>query len=124
VSRPSATVIAWRTAHGLIALSFLWAIAYVWWCALSGRRGRWLRPAIAALVGEGVVVAANGGDCPLGPLGDRLGDATPLFELVLSPRAARLAVPTLGAVTAAGLALLAARSRPRPLAQPAPSPLR
>jgi hypothetical protein len=53
----------------------------------------------------------NGGDCPLGPLGDRIGDATPLFELVLSPRAARRAIPALGAVTVVGLGLLAARSR-------------
>jgi hypothetical protein len=92
----------------LIAIGFLVSIGYLWWCALPGRRGRWLRPAIGALVGEGVLVVTNGGDCPLGPLGGRLGDPVPLFELVLSPRAARRAVPTLGAVTAAGLGLLAA----------------
>jgi hypothetical protein len=104
-------VIAWRFAHGLIAVGFLASIGYVWWCALSGRRGRFLGSAIAALVGEGALVVANRGDCPLGRLGDRIGDPVPLFELVLSPRAARLAVPTLGAVTVAGLGLLAARSR-------------
>jgi hypothetical protein len=97
--------------HGAIAAGFLSAIAYVWWCGLSGRRGRWLKPAVAALAGEGLVVGVNGGDCPLGPLGDRIGDATPLFELVLSPRAAHRAVPTLGAVAAAGVALVALRSR-------------
>ncbi len=58
-------------------------------------------------------MAANKGDCPLGPLGDRVGDPMPLFGLVLPPRAAKLAVPVLGAVTAAGIALLAIRS-PRP----------
>jgi hypothetical protein len=104
-------VIAWRSAHGLIAVGFLASIGYVWWCALSGKRGRFLRPAIAALLGEGALVIANRGDCPLGRLGVRIGDPVPLFELVLSPRAARLAVPTLGAVTVAGLGLLAARSR-------------
>jgi hypothetical protein len=107
----SPAVVVWRAAHGLIALGFLTSIGYVWWCALSGRRGPYLRPAIAALAGEGLVVAMNGGDCPLGPLGDRIGDATPLFELVLSPRAARRAIPALGAVTVGGLGLLAARSR-------------
>jgi hypothetical protein len=107
----SSAVVVWRAAHGLIAIGFLASIGYVWWCALSGRRGPLLRPAIAALVGEGVLVAANGGDCPLGPMGEGIGDAVPLFELVLSPRAARRAVPTLGALTAAGLGLLAARSR-------------
>jgi hypothetical protein len=107
----TAAVLIWRTAHGLIAVAFLGSIGYVWWCALAGRRGRWLRPALGALVGEGVLVVANGGNCPLGPLGDRIGDPVPLFELVLSPRAARRAVPTLGAVTALGVAILAARSR-------------
>jgi hypothetical protein len=43
-------VIAWRTAHGLIAAGFVLAIGYVWWCALTGRRGRPLRSAIAGLV--------------------------------------------------------------------------
>jgi hypothetical protein len=69
-----------------------------------------LRPAIAALVSEGVLVATNRGSCPLGPVGDRIGDAVPLFELVLSPRAARRAVPTLGVLTVVGLGLLLARS--------------
>jgi hypothetical protein len=108
----SPAVIVWRAGHGVIAIGFLASIGYVWWCAITGRRGTWLRAAIAALVGEGVLVAANGGDCPLGPLGDRIGDAVPLFELVLSPRAAKRAVPALGVVTAVGLGLLAARSRP------------
>jgi hypothetical protein len=105
------SVLLWRTAHGLIAIGFLSSIGHVWWCALRRRRGRFLRPAIAALAGEGLVVGLNGGDCPLGPLGDRAGDPVPLFELVLPPRAAKAAVPVLGSVTAAGVALLAARTR-------------
>jgi hypothetical protein len=105
-------VLVWRAAHGVIAVGFLASIAYVWWCALTGRRGPWLRRAIAALAGEAVLVATNHGDCPLGPVGDRVGDAVPLFELVLSPRAARRAIPALGLFTAAGIGLLAAR-RPR-----------
>jgi hypothetical protein len=106
----SPAVLVWRAAHGLIAIGFLASIGYVWWCALTGQRGPLLRPAIAALVSEGVLVVTNRGDCPLGPLGDRIGDAVPLFELVLSPRAARRAVPALGVLTAVGLGLLAARS--------------
>jgi len=107
---PSA-VIAWRAAHALIAAGFLGSIAYIWWSAITGHRGRLLRPAVATLVAEGVVVAANHGDCPLGPLGDRVGDEVPLFELVLPPRAAKAAIPVLGAITVAGLVLLAVRSR-------------
>jgi len=100
---------SFRTFHAAIAVEQLLAIAYVWWCALSGRRDRLLRIAVVTLIGEGVLVIANRGDCPLGPLQDRLGDPVPLFELVLSPRAAKRAVPTLGPITAAGLVLLAVR---------------
>ena len=57
----------------------------------------------------------------MGPLGDRMGDQVPLLELVLSPGAAKRAVPTLGGLTGAGLAVLAARSRcesrPEPLSE-------
>jgi hypothetical protein len=109
---------AFRGLHGLIAVGFLLAIVYVWWCALSGRRDAWLRTAVAALATEGVLVTANRGDCPLGGLQDRLGDPVPLFELVVSPSAARRTVPVLGAVTAAGIGLLL-RRRP-PLTEPAP----
>jgi hypothetical protein len=88
----------------------LLAIGYVWWCALTGRRGGLLlRAAVATLIGEGVLVSANGGDCPLGGLQERVGDPVPLFELVLSPPAAKRAVPTLGAIAAAGIAVLVAR---------------
>ena len=37
---------AFRGLHGLIAVVFLLAIVYVWWCALTGRRDRWLRAAV------------------------------------------------------------------------------
>lgn len=108
LSRPA---LAFRTAHATIAVEQLLAIAYVWWCALSGRRDRLLHIAAATLIGEGVLVTANRGDCPLGGLQERLGDPVPLFELVLSTRAAKRAVPTLGAIAAAGLVLLLVRGR-------------
>jgi hypothetical protein len=40
-----------------------------------------------------------------------MGDPVPLFEPVLSPRAAKRAVPVLGAVATAGIALVMVRSR-------------
>jgi hypothetical protein len=103
-------VVAWRAGHAVIAAGFLASIGYVWFCALTGRRDARLRWAIGALAAEGALVGANGGDCPLGPLGERIGDEKPLFELVLSPRAAKAAVPVLGLVAAAGVALAVARS--------------
>jgi hypothetical protein len=96
---------AFRCAHAGIAAGFLGAIGYVWWCGLTGRRGPLVHAATTALIAEGALVAANHGDCPLGGLQERLGDTVPLFELVLPPRAARLAVPMLGAVAACGIAL-------------------
>jgi hypothetical protein len=100
---------AFREVHTAIAVAFLWAIGYVWWCALTGRRDRRLHVAVAALVAEGAFVTANHGDCPLGPLQERVGDPIPLFELVLPARAARLAVPALGLVAGCGIALLVRR---------------
>jgi hypothetical protein len=104
-------IIAWRAAHAVISLGFLGSIAYIWWCAVTGRRGRPLVWVIAALAAEGAAVALNRGDCPLGPLGERIGDPVPLFELVLGPRAAKVAIPALGGITAAGVVLLAVRRR-------------
>jgi hypothetical protein len=102
----SVLALAFRVIHTLIAAGFLAAISHVWWCALTGRRDAGLRLAVAALVTEGACVAANGGDCPLGPLQQRAGDPIPLFELVLPPEAARRAVPLLGAVAAGGIVAL------------------
>ncbi len=110
----SPAALTFRLAHAGIAFAFLLAIAYVWWCALTGRRDRLLRLAIGALAGEGLVVIANRGDCPLGGVQARLGDPTPLFELVLSPKAAKLAVPVFGAIAGAGVALVARGGRARP----------
>lgn len=113
----SSAVILWRFGHAVIALGFLCSIGYVWWCAITRRRGPLLRGAVGGLIAEGVLVAANRGDCPLGPLGDRIGDEVPLFELVLPRRAAKAAIPVLGAVTGAGLIALAVRSRSSQLVQ-------
>ena len=112
----SPAALVFRVGHGAITVVFLGAIVHIWWCALTGRRGRWLRLAVVAILGEGAFVAANHGDCPLGPLQARLGDPVPLFELVLSPRGARLAVPALGLIAAAGMVLLASRRAAGPSA--------
>ncbi|MET0908446.1 MAG: hypothetical protein ABWZ99_03175 [Ilumatobacteraceae bacterium] len=101
-----------RIVHVLIALVDLAGLGYVWTCALVRRRDRILRFSVAALVVEGTALVIGRGNCPLGPLQRRLGDSTPLFELVLPPRAARAAVPLLAAISVAGLALLAVRPVP------------
>ena len=63
VRKLSRAAIAFRAFHAAVAIEMLLAIAYVWWCALGGRRDLLLRIAGASLIGEGVLVAANHGDC-------------------------------------------------------------
>jgi hypothetical protein len=96
-------MVFFRTFHAAITVEMLLAIAYVWWYAMSGRRRRLLHIAAAALIGEGMLISANGGDFSLGGLQERLGDPVPLFELVVSPRAAKRAAPKLGAITSGTL---------------------
>lgn len=98
-----------RIAHGAVTIVEIASVSYVWVCALGGRRDKWLKLALLALAGEGVGLAVGRGHCPLGPLQARQGDPTPLFELVLPKRAAKLAVPFLAAVTVGGLVTLVGR---------------
>jgi hypothetical protein len=98
-----------RAIHVAIAVVQLASLGEVWVCAIRRRRGRVLRAAVVTLSVEGLALVVGRGNCPLGPLQRRLGDATPLFELVLTPRAAKAAVPVLAAVSVIGIALVAAR---------------
>lgn len=96
---------ALRGGHTAIAVVELACLGYVWTCALTGRRDALLRGAIGVLVGEGVGLIIGRGNCPLGPLQERLGDPVPLFELVLPPNWARRAVPILAGTSVVGIAL-------------------
>ena len=96
---------ALRAGHTAIAVVELSCLGYVWACALAGRRDVLLRGAIGVLVAEGVGLVIGRGNCPLGPLQQRLGDPVPLFELVLPPAWARRAVPILAGMSGVGIAL-------------------
>lgn len=98
-----------RLAHIAIALTGLTSVGYLWLCALTGRRDRFLVMACAALSLQGMAILVGRGNCPMGPIQGRLGDPTPCFELLLPKRAAKAAFPVLITVTLAGLALVAAR---------------
>jgi hypothetical protein len=104
---------ALRLGHIGIAVVGLGSITYIWYCALSGRRDRLLGAAMATLSVQGVALVIGRGNCPLGPLQQRLGDPAPLFELVLPRRAARAAIPALLLVALGGVAMLAVRRRSR-----------
>ena len=99
-----------RAAHGLISLVFLSCIAVIYLGAWRGKAETVTLAALAALCVEGALVLLSAGNCPLGPILRRLGDETPFFELLLPPRAAKLAVPMLAAVSVLGALLLAART--------------
>jgi hypothetical protein len=62
--------------------------------------------AAATLSVQGAALLIGRGNCPLGPLQQRLGDPNPLFELVLPPRAAKAAIPVFFAVALGGVAIL------------------
>lgn len=77
--------------------------------SLTRRRNRILRASLVALSVQGNAVVVGRGDCPLGPLQERTGDSTPLFELVFSPRAAKAAFPALLLLTLGGVIASVAR---------------
>jgi hypothetical protein len=97
--------LALRAGHTAIAVIELSCLGYVWTCALTGRRDALLKGAISILAAEGVGLVIGRGNCPLGPLQERLVDPVPLFELVLPATWARRAVPMLAGVSALGIAL-------------------
>ena len=104
------TVLLVRLTHGIITAFFLTCIAYVYYAAITDSSSPLRWAAAAVLVVEGTIVTLNGGDCPLGFVHQRAGDEKAFFELFLSKRAAKLAVPLLGAVATTGIALLALRA--------------
>ncbi len=99
--------------HASWSVLGLASLGYIWVCALRPRRDRLLAASVGFLSVEGVGLLAGGGDCPMGPLQEKLGDPVPFFELVLPPRAAKAAVPILAAVTAGGILAVVLRP-PRP----------
>ena len=102
---------ALRIGHIAIAVVELGSLGYVWFCALSGRRDRLLGAALATLTVQGAALLIGRGNCPLGPLQERVGDPGPLFELILPPRAAKAAIPVFFAIALGGVAILALRPR-------------
>lgn len=85
-------------------------MVYVWHCALTHRRGRWLNLASGVLIGEGIALTAAKG-CPIGMAQRRMGDDISMFERWLGPRHAPFAIPTLTGVTLLGFAMLVTRGR-------------
>lgn len=99
----------WRIVHAAWSVAQLVGLAYIWAAVIRRRRSRRVWAAAAFLIGEGGALVVGGGDCPMGALQTRWGDNVPFFELVFPPRAAKAAVPILGAVSVAAIAGLVVR---------------
>lgn len=107
LSRPAK---AYRVFHAAWSVAGLASLVYIWACAATRRRDRVLWASVAFLTAEGGGLIVGGGDCPMGPLQEKvLGDPVPFFELVLPPRAAKAAVPILAGASVAGFIAVALR---------------
>ena len=100
---------AFRVAHGVWSVAQLASLAYIWSCAITGRRDRYLVGTVGFLAVEGGALVVGHGDCPMGPRQAAWGDPVPFFELVLPPRAAKAAVPILAAISVSGIGAVIAR---------------
>ena len=97
-----------RLVHTSIGIAELGCLGYVWFCALSRHRDRWLNLSVGVLAGEGVALLLAKG-CPLGVFQRRAGDDVPMFELWFGPRVAPIAIPSFTVIALAGLLLVVAR---------------
>jgi len=83
------------------------------WARVIGRKRDLLLWASVTFVGvEGAALVVGRGSCPMGGVQEEWGDPVPFFELVLPPRAAKAAIPTLAGmslVAIAGVVLRAPR---------------
>jgi hypothetical protein len=95
--------------HAAWSVAQLACLAYIWRCAVTGRRTPALWAGIGFLALEGGALAVGGGDCPMGRRQAEWGDPVPFFELVLPPRAAKAAVPALALVSLGGIAAVVLR---------------
>ena len=104
---------ALRVAHIAIALAGLSSLGYVWLCALTGRRDRILGAALATLSLQSVGLLIGRGNCPLGPLQQRLGDPHPIVRVCAPATRSQSRSPGTGCGCAGRRRDLALRSRMR-----------
>ena len=81
----------------------------MWVCAAKRRRDGGLLASVAFLSIEGLALLAGRGNCTMGALQTEWGNPVPFFELVLPPRAAKVAAPVLAGVTLTGFLIVALR---------------
>ena len=100
---------AYRFFHAAWSVAGMASLGYIWFCAATRRRNRRLTASIAFLSVEGAGLIIGGGDCPLEPFQQQLGDPVSFFELILPSRAAKAGVPILAFASVAGMVAMALR---------------
>jgi hypothetical protein len=95
-----------RSVHAFFAVFFIQCLAYIYYCAITRTHTWLLTMALIALLGEGIVVVLNRGQCPLTGVQHRLGDQKGFFNLFLPEALARKMVPVWFFIALAGFLLL------------------
>src|SRR3954470_1887180 len=96
-----------RVIHGLFVLYFTACLMYMYYASLTSTFNLLLLISVVSLAIEGFIVfVINSGHCPLIHVQRRIGDETPFFELFLTPRLAKRAIPIFAVITWIGVALL------------------
>jgi len=109
-------IAAIKVVHLALFLLLAAAVLHVFFCGVSGRRGRLLAWSVALCAFELVVLAANHWRCPLTTLAERLGARDgAVASLFLPGWSLRFVFPAFGALFAVGLALVGLRGVRRKL---------
>jgi hypothetical protein len=99
----------WRLVHAGWSVAQLACLGLILARVAQRRRDPAVWAAVAFLAAEGAGLVLGRGNCPMGRVQEEWGDPVPFFELLLPPRAAKAAVPTLAAVAVAAIAALVLR---------------
>jgi hypothetical protein len=104
------TVFHVKLVHTLIFVVLSGCVLYILASGAFDRVTAWTWVAVVAIVVEGVVLAANGGKCPLTAVAERLGAADGQVADIFLPRwfADRI-FPICGALYVIGCVIVAAR---------------
>lgn len=100
---------AWRALHAAWSAVQLACLARIWLAVLTRRRSPAVWASVALLAVEGGALVVGRGNCPVGPTQEAWGDPVPFFELLLPPRAAKVAIPVLFVIATAAIVGLVAR---------------
>ncbi|HEX7963917.1 MAG TPA: hypothetical protein VF466_05005 [Candidatus Saccharimonadales bacterium] len=107
----SKRVLFFRLFHGILSIYFIGCLIYLYFVGIAMRVNDALFTIVLlSVMGEGIAVYIfNGGDCPLIHVGRKIGDEKAFFELLLPPKAAKIALPFFAVLTLLAITLLLLR---------------